>query len=344
DALPISYFEGELEDFAGKDVAGLRDVGGDQIPDFAFGAAHPGGIGVVTVLAGGAPHPSGSLAARGYQLFGTRINGQFGSEIASCPDTDGDGRSEIAIGEPGPLGGGYELAGCVHLVYGDPSFDGEDKSLLGGKETLRRRTFIGASSGDAFGHAIECADFDCDGKTDLIVGAPGANGGAGATYIIYNIANPDLPDVVSIADLGTPSLPGAILSGQHEGDQLGFALTIASDFDGDQKIDLIIGAPGTGSNRGSAWFVYGGLRPEGEVELTSDSCAFQAFELFPSSATVGTDGTGGTVPRAQLFGYSLSSGDATNNGRSDVVIGSPGFNNRGAVYIIDGASNAELPH
>ncbi|MGE3182597.1 MAG: hypothetical protein AB7N71_13275, partial [Phycisphaerae bacterium] len=47
----VSYFEGELEDFAGKDVAGLRDVGGDQIPDFAFGAAHPGGIGVYTVLA-----------------------------------------------------------------------------------------------------------------------------------------------------------------------------------------------------------------------------------------------------------------------------------------------------
>lgn len=333
-----AYYEGAIEETAGKDVAGLRDINGDGTPDFAVGGTQPGGIGKVTIIRGGTQPPSGALAARGYQISGERVDGRFGCEIESCADLDDDGYNEIVIGEPGPLTSGYEAPGCVYLVFGAAEIgDDDDDDDAAIPASLRVRKFVGEQSRDGFGFAIRCGDFDCDGKTDMIVGAPNAIGGTGRVYLIYDIGNEALPDVVMMSDLGGETLAGARIDGAAAGSWFGYALANLRDFDSDEKPDVVVGAPGTANARGSVWFIYGGTRPTGSLTATDDDCEFQAFEVFPSGGTLDADQRPADLPPGIQFGHSLSMGNARGNSRSDVAIGAPGYNNRGAVFVIDGA-------
>ncbi|MFI6325466.1 VCBS repeat-containing protein [Nonomuraea sp. NPDC050556] len=86
---------------------------------------------------------------------------------ASAHDFDGDGRDDVAIGDPWVAGGAVRL-------------------LTAGKVVKLPSPELGAH--DGFGAALTFAKVDGDGCADLVVGAPYADVGgkeAGAVYILY---------------------------------------------------------------------------------------------------------------------------------------------------------------
>jgi hypothetical protein len=112
-----------------------------------------------------------------------------------------------------------------------------------------------------------------------------------------------------------------VIDGLAVGDQLGSSLA-AADVDHDSADEMVIGAPGAESNRGSAFLIYGRQGIAGLVSLTGlGLCDLGGWQL------VGGDG--------QAMAVSLSSGDINGDSRMDVVLGAPGTEG-GAAYVVFG--------
>jgi hypothetical protein len=201
--------------FLGLAVAGVGDVDGDGIPDWAAGAPQmfpnvfPGGAGPgsVRVLSGA----NGSLL---FEIFGTAGDDFFGAALAAAGDANQDGFADILIGAPGVDAAGF-AAGRVVLLSG-----------AGG--TLLHR-WDGAAAGDQLGTSVAgLGDVDLDGFPDFALGAPhSAAGGAdsGSVRVISGKLGSTLMTFVGPA-------PGA---------QIGTSLGAGGDADGDTFPDAILG-------------------------------------------------------------------------------------------------------
>src|SRR4051812_18371701 len=80
-------------------------------------------------------------------------------------DFNGDGFTDIAVGDPGATVNGKAQAGVVRLIYGHgvaPQTLTQGQSMVGG----------GAETGDGFGTTVQIGDIDWDECVDLIVGVP----------------------------------------------------------------------------------------------------------------------------------------------------------------------------
>jgi hypothetical protein len=78
-------------------------------------------------------------------------------------DFDGDGLTDLAIGDPDATVGTAARAGRVHIAYGD-----------GAKQTITQTGMASNDNGagDRFGHSLAATDWNSDGCTDLLVGVP----------------------------------------------------------------------------------------------------------------------------------------------------------------------------
>ena len=92
------------------------------------------------------------------------------------------------------------------------------------------------SFGDAFGRSLATGDLDGDGRADLAIGVPNANGSsarrAGATAVVYGSAA--ILDTARAQQFDGPSVENGLG---------GFAVSIV-DLDGDGVEDLAVGVPG----------------------------------------------------------------------------------------------------
>lgn len=199
----------------GTAVAAVGDLDGDGRPDFAAGAptAEPHGLpdaGLVLLLSAA----DGRILDR---IGGSESNGQFGASLAAAGDLDGDGRVDLLIGAPGRTVGNVPGVGTVSLWS------------TGGKRELNR--LVGSEANGGFGAVLAGGgDFDGDGRSDILVGAPlaDADGRAGAGRV----------QVFSGADLRL------LLSRTgNTGDQLGSAASFVGGLNGDGRSDVAVGAP-----------------------------------------------------------------------------------------------------
>ncbi|MGH7150433.1 MAG: hypothetical protein ACREIU_07040, partial [Planctomycetota bacterium] len=203
--------------YLGSSVAAVGDTDGDLVPDFAAGApfTNPGGM----PLAGRAKVFSGASSALLLTVDGTAAGDQAGWSVAGPGDLNGDGLGDLAVGSPHADPGGLGDAGAARI------HSGANGAVL--------FTFNGTAAGDEVGFSVAAAgDVDGDGAPETLVGADRAGAG---TVVVAGRATPFS---------GATGAPLLTVLGSNAGDQLGFAVAGAGDFNGDGISDVVLGAAG----------------------------------------------------------------------------------------------------
>jgi hypothetical protein len=158
---------------AGGAVAGGHDVNGDGIPDVLVGAREAAGRyghrGAAFVLFGKAdPDPVrlGDIAEHGFRIDAGDRGSVVGYSVALVPDLDGNGLSDVLVGDP--LERRKDSWGAVYHLVGSSSHERIDLGRLGSdgvRYVTRDESFVGTSVGAP-------GDFDGDGTPDVAAAAP----------------------------------------------------------------------------------------------------------------------------------------------------------------------------
>jgi hypothetical protein len=320
-------------DSVGNVAAGLGDINGDGLADYAVGVT----AGAIAVVFGSTAPPgtrSGDKVTldfnsispqRGFLVRGTRgiVNG--------VGDLNGDGLDEIAFGRPTDASGQgdgfvlYGRRGQYGTVVGDqavvtlPNLSPSDGFVVRGKE-----------GGDAASTAISSAgDVNGDGFGDLLVGAPfgepaagsGASGpqNAGDPYIVFGHMGTfgSLVQGRSILFLGAlePG-EGVVIHGRNIDARAGSSVAPLGDFNGDGIDDIVLGAPGDTTlfpQAGAAYVIFGtrgsfGPTIEGQATLSVST-------LTPAQGLIIGGDQGANTGRAVR-----GAGDLNGDGLPDLLI------------------------
>uniref|UniRef100_A0A8C1D2F0 Integrin subunit alpha 10 n=1 Tax=Cyprinus carpio carpio TaxID=630221 RepID=A0A8C1D2F0_CYPCA len=160
-------------------------------------------------------------------LNGEQIGSYFGSEVCVV-DVDQDGKTDILlIAAPMFLGAGNKETGKVYVYCLDKDGFVTNGTLHSQKKEQDAR----------FGYAMAVApDLNHDGFADLLVGAPLEDDHQGALYIYHG-------DEYYIIPQYKQRIPGSSLSAGLQ--YFGRSLSALLDLDGDELLDLAVGAQGT---------------------------------------------------------------------------------------------------
>ncbi len=225
----------------GYSVAIVGDANGDGLHDYAVGAPNTTN-GKVYLYSGS----DGTLLNT---FNGTDPGAKYGYSVSSAGDLNGDGRMDLAIGEPFANAGGSSR-GRVSV------YNGSSYALI--------TTRSGTDDNGNFGFSVACGgDVNFDGRGDVIVGEPGAAVGGtarGRVRLYSGLTGGQLYSVV----------------GSEDNALLGFAVGQAGDVNGDGFSDLLVGEPfgnGDATDSGKAYlyrssYVTGSVGPS-VVRVTS---------------------------------------------------------------------------
>ena len=208
----------ELEDRGGFgcSVASLGDLDGDGVADLAVGSYNADDKGAVHVLF---LNPDGTVKSS--QKIASATGGgpvladgdSFGTAVAPLGDLNGDGLTDLAVGDTtNDTGGTNRGAIYVLLLNADGTVMSSQKiaSDEGGGPTLADSDYFGSS-------VASVGDLDGDGITELVVGASrddtgGSNRGAVYTLFLagydYGDAGPSYPTTLAQDGASHLILPG----------------------------------------------------------------------------------------------------------------------------------------
>ncbi|MGQ0721710.1 MAG: FG-GAP-like repeat-containing protein [Candidatus Eiseniibacteriota bacterium] len=276
--------------FLGQSVCGAGDLDADGFADVVVGA--PGGDEVHVFLGS----PSGLPFVPDLVLSGTQSGAQFGWSVAPAGDVDGDGFSDVLVGEPGAANGEAE-EGRAHL------FLGTNAGLAPAPARSVEANQIGARLGDRVAAA---GDVNGDGFSDVLLVARLWDGGEedeGRAFLY----------------LGAPSGLDPIPAWTAEADQAGAELGEArgvGDLDGDGLGDVVTGASlftGSSSLEGriSLWLgTASGLAAAPAVERLGGAVLARLGERVAGPGDVHGDGWNDLIAAAPGWADSVSSGGA----------------------------------
>ena len=235
---------------AGGAMSSAGDLNGDDVPEFTVGARAL--VGAAFVMSGpdllavdaddgeadgviGLEAVSGGAAS--WRLGGA-WGGDLGTSIGRAPE-------HVLVGQPGGRAG--DAPGTAHLLTGPQLgvLDGADGDV-DGRLDLYGPTgpwlFTGENGGDRAGASLGAWDFDGDGTTDVVVGAPEHDAFAVADGAVYLVGSRDFEagDSFDLADAAEEPFSFKIV-GEGASDRLGSGVAVG-DVDGDGQADLVVGA------------------------------------------------------------------------------------------------------
>jgi hypothetical protein len=197
----------------GTGVSGIADVDGDGLPEQAIGArgAGPKNQGEAYVLSGRTGAYLRTLKPVTSSAFGL---GDF--FVHDAGDVDGDGRSDIYVGDYGDT----RLGPFTGRAY-----------IYSGATSDKLRIFNGENAGDGFGCGRGVPDVDGDGAADVVSAAYTSSAGAnqaGKTYLLS----------------GKTGKTIRTMTGTTAGQQLGIDALPIGDVNADGKTDFLITGAG----------------------------------------------------------------------------------------------------
>jgi hypothetical protein len=287
----------------GQSVATAGDVNGDGRADVIVGAPYYANgesqEGRAFVWYGSA---DGISATRDWMGEGNAVEAWYGSSVATAGDVNGDGYSDVLVGAPGRRAHG----GAALAYYGGPDTlnDTAEWTKAAGREYAH------------FGHsAASAGDVNADGYADVIIGAPGWDGGQaseGSAWVY--IGHP----------YGLGTTPMWHKEGDQIGAQFGWSVGSAGDVNGDGYEEVIVGAPTYNNgetDEGQVW-VYMGSNSGPNLAPAWYKDSDQADARYGTA--VGT------------------AGDVNGDGYADVVVGAPYYNHpetdEGGAWIYEGSA------
>jgi len=298
------------------------DLNGDGRPDLAVGAPlfdvgpTPDAGAIFTFFNLGAPNFFVNSAASANQTISGAVTDEgFGVNILPV-DINNDGFVDLVVGSPLHSPSLALLsAGAVYVFLNNGS-GGFPTSI-----TTASQTILGSQTGMQFGACIDVADLGGDGDLDLIAGAPTFNpNGApnqGALFIFFNSGSAAPPFFGASSDLADWRIDG-----ENPDDFFGQSCHIA-DIDQTNGPDILVGATrfdiGASENVGAVYlFLNGG------------------GGIFPSNAANASLRLIGEEA-GDRFGSGIKTGDLTNDGTQDLVIGARlanfGGEDSGSIYV-----------
>lgn len=258
-------------DYAGFHVAFAGDVNGDGYDDLMVGAhfkngvngSHSGTTYIVYGKASGfAPDfdLSGIDGTNGFRILGEAALDRSGRALASA-DVNGDGYRDLIVGAPTASAEDTD-AGAAYVIFGQAGgFNSDiDLSDIDGTNGFK---IVGAGAYAQLGGSLAGADINGDGFDDIVVGAFGADGYTGATYVIFGKQTGFGASVdVSLLD-GSNGFTIAGATGAYSVAGIGVS---AGDLDGDGFAEVLVAAGSSyeGLYSGSEYIVYGAA-PRGSV-------------------------------------------------------------------------------
>lgn len=240
------------------------------------------------------------------------VAGQFlGGSIAVIPDLNSDGRDELLIGIPGDSRAGTN-AGAVFFWYGGRELTEAPDRIWTGLEAERLGTIV-----------AHVGDLNDDGRADFALGAPWYALNRGRVLVFHGAAT--LP-----ASGSAQTMADREILGENGGDQFGFAVAGAGNFNGDNGgyADMIVGAPFSFGGRGSAYVLFGASG--GVSENLADATAMAG--QFAGN----------------YFGWSVTgAGDFLGGNAESVAVGAPRYTlyglDAGAVFVYEGTLGGAKP-
>jgi len=298
---------GGPSDALGTSIASAPDLTGDLIPDVLAGApGYPAGLidnGSIVVVSGAT-----RAVVRKYLDPNASDTAQLGAAVLAVDDVNGDGRRDIAGGEPN------------HVAT--PGFTNQGRVVLFSNLTGGLLWAFGDSiqpSGSRLGASLaRLSDITGDGLAEVLAGAPGdCAGGPGCSGAVWTINGRTGQQISVVTD---PS--------DETGEAFGTSVAAIGDINGDGKEDFAVGAP----NRDS-----GAITNSGGILVFSGA----------TGALINVYADSPPSPRDQL-GWSLAAiPDIDGDGKKDLLAGAPGHTTLagfdvGQAVVLSGATGAVL--
>ena len=256
---------------------------------------------------------------------GTMEGNDMFADALAAGDLNGDGWDDLTVGAPGETINGARYAGSVTVLYGGPT----------GLTTTGAQLFTQGTEGvpgdpeqsDAFGAAVAVGDMTGDGYDDLAVSSPSE--GEWSEPHEFGLIMLLKGGPGGVTTTGVTSFLGISLGVGAMGDTMSIG-----DMDGDGDGDLVAGAPRSWIGR----IVYVPGIPGG-LDVA------KAKVISMDTPGVPGDPYGGVGENSEFtgFGYALSTGDVTGDGRADVMTSAinyelQGIADAGAVFLLPGTA------
>lgn len=302
------------------------DFNGDTISDLLFaapGASTGNGVssGIVYLLLGQSfwdPVLNLGFDTRDIVRFAGKEANNVTATSLGVGNFNGDGFTDILIGAHKANFSQRVDCGETYLILGrndlPPTLDLKEADRL----------FAGAKVRDFSGWAVAAADFNRDGRDEIVIGSPQASNGnltsAGlAHFLDFSALAADTIDFSQPVDFFT-------IMGPHRASRLPANLLVAN-VNNDGTADLLLGIPADSSfskleNAGALVMLYGRENFAGSLNLQTER---------PDLVIIGGE-TGSAI------GNAFAAGDFDADGKTDIALKKNDGNAGNSVYLIYGSS------